>query len=421
MFLRQVCYVLLCMQRQKIKPSKLHSYQLRRVRELVKYAHENVKHYANSQYQQQIQTLEEIERLPLIHKKDLKEAGIDGFTDPKVVCRKSTVVCRTSGSTGEPIKIYHDGNTYDYHTAAGVRRVLATGKYRPYYRLLHIRPIPLERRLFERFGLFRRKIIPAYTPINKIKEQILREAPDGLVSYPVYLRDIISVLAKQERDQIRKHLKIIFTESEILTDHQREYIQSYFGVEIFDDYSAYESLSITFECRCHRHHIVEDRLLLEVVDDQGRAVPDGAEGNIVLTSFFERAMPLIRYSIGDRGVRSSEPCPCGRTFRTLILTQGRAEECLLLKNGEKIYSATMLHLAAQLEGASDVCICQEKKGELTVYYVPINNETDNEATENFIRDYFANYVGKECELKICATKAVPRTKGGKARLIYTAP
>ncbi len=419
MFLRQVIYVLAGFYWQYSNREKLEKRQLNKLRKLLSHSRRSVPIYSNDRnYDISLGTLEDVGKLPILRKCDLQDSGKE-FQDQSYIKKNKAILCITSGSTGEPTRIYHDKFCFDYHTAVGVRRVLATGKYSPTYRLLHIRPVPLKKRLFEYLGLFRREIIPASLPIKEIKKIILKYRPDGLVGYPVYLRDLIASLTQEELYSIRKNLKILFTESEMLTKSHRDFIEKSFGVEIFDDYSAYETLSITFECSHHRHHIVEDRLFLEILDDEGRPVADGVEGNIVLTSFLERAMPIIRYGIGDRGILSSCPCPCGRTFKTLELTQGRAEDYILLSNGEKIYSATILHMAAQLNGVREVYLYQNQAGEVTIYYVPFNWITDFSRIEKFIRNYFKEYCSVPFHFSICPSESIPRTKGGKARLIYS--
>jgi len=405
---------------QRRKRQHIEKRQMKILRQVLNRSYGRVPFYRGNQaYATPIHSLRDMEKLPMISKKQLQQNGIEAFRDPLYLEDGKAIQCITSGSTGEPTKIYHDRGCFDYHTAVGVRRVLATGKYKPTYRLLHIRPVPMKKRLFEYIGLFRRDIIPASLPIEAIKDIILKVKPDGLVAYPVYLRDLIASLSSGELDTIRTHLKIIFSESEMLTQSHRAFIESSFGVEIFDDYSAYETLSITFECAYHRHHVVEDRLYLEIVNDEGIPVRDGEEGNIVMTSFMEKAMPLIRYSIGDRGILNNSPCPCGRTFKTLKLTQGRTEDYIMLDNGEKIYSATILHMAAQLKGVREVYVYQAASGDVTIYYVPLEDRVEDQEITDFINSYFSQHASVPCSIHVCRSNAIPRTQGGKARLIYS--
>jgi phenylacetate-CoA ligase len=419
-FIRQMKYVLDGFYWQKANRNQIGKRQLSYIKSMLDHCRKNVEHYKlNNSYKQDVNSFPDFSKLPILRKKDIREEGIEKFQDPFYTGNNRSIHCITSGSTGEPLRIIHDWNCYDYHTAVGVRRVLATGRYLPTYRLLHIRPVSLPKRKFEKIGLFRRDIIPSSTPLEAIKEKILKEKPQGLVGYPVYFRDLISVMSPNELDCVKKNLKLLFTESEMLTKSQRNYIEKSLGTEIFDEYSAYETLSITFECSCHRHHIVEDRLYLEIVDDDGYPADDGTEGNIVLTSFMEKAMPLVRYWIGDKGICRSEPCPCGRTFKTLELTQGRTEDYIVLDNGEKIYSATILHLAAQLEGVRECYIYQDRSGEATFYYVPLEADISDSYIVSAVNGYFSEHTHMPFKLKICRSDTIPRTAGEKARLIYS--
>jgi phenylacetate-CoA ligase len=204
----------------------------------------------------------------------------------------------------------------------------------------------------------------------------------------------------------------------MLTDHQRAFISDSLNTEIFDDYGSWEVLNITYECSHHRHHIAEDRHVLEVLDDEGNPVPDGVEGNIIVSAYLEKAMPLVRYSIGDRGILNSEPCPCGRTFKTLKLTQGRTDYCIYLENGTKIYTSTLIWLPGIVDGVREIYIHQDKTRAVTVYYIPLDKEgADNEKIEKFILEYFIETTGISPQIK--ATDHIPRTKGGKARYVYS--
>ena len=65
-------------------------------------------------------------------------------------------------------------------------------------------------------------------------------------------------------------------------------------------------------------HVFEDLVHVEVVDDDGRAVPDGSPGSrILVTNLLNRTQPLIRFELTDLVTVSPEPCPCGRPFKVL--------------------------------------------------------------------------------------------------------
>lgn len=75
------------------------------------------------------------------------------------------------------------------------------------------------------------------------------------------------------------------------------------------------------------HHLIDDYNYVEIVDENGKRVPEGAPGKILITSLRKFAFPLIRYEIGDAGRIVPESCPCGRTSRVLEYL-GRSDDAV---------------------------------------------------------------------------------------------
>ena len=83
--------------------------------------------------------------------------------------------------------------------------------------------------------------------------------------------------------------------------------------------------------------------LVEVVDEDGRQLPDGQVGSIVTTHFANRSNPFVRYVTGDRGALDSEPCACGRGLVRVVDLQGRERDVILTPDGRKIHGAFFNH------------------------------------------------------------------------------
>jgi len=417
-FIKEAFYVLFGFYWEKRSREKIEKHQINKINNFLKDACSNVPYYINSKiYSKQIASFDDFRKLPVMNK-DIVRSSSDSFHSKKYCDLNKLIALRTSGTTGEPMTFYHDINCYSYFTGANVRKVMSTKKYKPYFKAIQISPHIRKPKIYEKFGLFRRITVSGDLPIDEVKKIVIESKPDCLISYPVYLGDLVSSMSEEERNLLSESVKLIFTESEMLTENLRAYIQNSLKTEIFDDYASNEMLSITYECSHHRHHIVEDRIYLEVLDDEGNSLPDNIEGNIVITSYLEKAMPLIRYLQGDKGIISSEPCPCGRTFKTLKLTQGRAEHCIQLDNGKKIYSWIMIRLSVLVEGVREMYIRQGMDGNITVYYIPFNKvHANNNEIERFIKDYFIDELGICPKLEV--TDCIPRTKGGKAQYIFS--
>lgn len=419
MFLREAFYVLPGFYWERSPRERIEKRQVKKLNTFLDNARAAVPFYKNNDtYNRKITSLDDMNKFPVLNKAIVRDAG-SGIHNEKYCKPGKARALPTSGTTGEPMTYFHDERDYARFSGANVRKVMATKKYSPFFITLHITILFNKKKgIYERFGLFRRNVVASYLKIDELKKIILDTRPDCLVAYPVYVGDIVAAMTEEELEEARKFIKCIFTESETLPRHLRDYIQDSLDVEIFEDYASHDSLSITYECSHHRHHIVEDRIYLEILDDEGRSVPDGVEGNIVITSYLERAMPMLRYSSGDKGIRSSEPCPCGRTFRTLRLTKARANDCIYLKNGLKIYSSTLVDLPTYIAGLRQLHVRQNVEGEITVYCVPFMQDgSDNESIIAFVLQYFKEHFNVRPNVEI--TCVIPRTKGGKAQLMHS--
>ena len=101
------------------------------------------------------------------------------------------------------------------------------------------------------------------------------------------------------------------------------------GLRVFDTYGATEYAPIAAECAYGRKHLFDDEAIIEIVDEEGRAVPSGVRGDrVLLTVLGRRTQPLIRYEISDMVTPLDGACECGRPFRLIAAIEGRLEDIL---------------------------------------------------------------------------------------------
>jgi phenylacetate-CoA ligase len=390
------------------------------VRDALAYAREHVPAYADPSYHiDAVTSLDDIAALPLLRKVDVLAAGVDAYHSGEF--READVRrYTTSGSTGMMLDVWHDDANFGHDRAVNVRRFLATKRYWPWSRLVHFKPYPWPNAWYQRIGLYRRQVVFSGLPIRTRIDRLLAVRPHAIVGYPVMLRDLLRALSDEEMIRLRRSLRVVFTESELMTPAIRAQLADGFGVPVFDEFSAYELLHIGFDCIEGQMHIAEDRCYVEIVDADGRAVPDGVEGYLVVTGYRERAMPLLRYWLGDRAVRRSETCECGRTLRRLELHTGRADDYVVLPDGERMYAGTFIGMALKTPGIAECMIRQDKTGRITVHLVP-----DRRVGRNFAdlaadgRAWLYGSAGREFDLDFAEADALELTPGGKGRFVVS--
>lgn len=165
-------------------------------------------------------------------------------------------------------------------------------------------------------------------PLATLVQRLNAWQPQVLALYP----SVLATLAEEQRaGRLRITPKHIGTSAEVMPESLRERVRTAFGLEVFDTYGATELAPVATQCEHGYLHLLEDRALVEVVDQRGDPVPTGETGEqLLLTVFDRRTQPLIRYALNDRVRELPGICPCGRHLRRLAVVEGRREESLSL-------------------------------------------------------------------------------------------
>jgi phenylacetate-coenzyme A ligase PaaK-like adenylate-forming protein len=177
-------------------------------------------------------------------------------------------------------------------------------------------------------GMHRVLSLPATLPMPALVEALNRFAPTYLNAYPS-----MAVLLAEEQlaGRLRLSLRSMSTSSELRTPEMTGRIVEAFAVQPFDLYATTEG---AWACDCEHHdglHLLEDDVIVENVDADGRPVPDGTPGaRLLVTNLTNRVQPLIRLEVADAVTLVSEPCACGRTLRRIARIDGRADDILWL-------------------------------------------------------------------------------------------
>jgi phenylacetate-CoA ligase len=151
-------------------------------------------------------------------------------------------------------------------------------------------------------------------------------------------------------------------------------------------------------------------VLLEVLDDRGRACAPGETGRVVATPLHNYAMPFIRYELGDIAEVGS-PCPCGRGLPVLTRMVGRARDLVRLPTGEKRYAWQSPGKLAEIEPIVRYQVAQVALDELEVRLVATRALTPTEE-EAFRSAVIAN-LGYEFRFRFVYRQELPRAPGGK--------
>ena len=176
-------------------------------------------------------------------------------------------------------------------------------------------------------GVHRLLRLDARAPIGDLVEALNAFRPEGLNTYP----SIAALLAERQlAGELQIAPRVIGVSGEVLTAEMRDRIVAAWNRKPFNIYGATEMAWGAVECDRHTGmHVFEDRVLLEVVDDEYRPVSNGEPGSrLLVTNLFNRTQPLIRYELNDLVTVSPDPCSCGRPFPLLRSVEGRSDDVL---------------------------------------------------------------------------------------------
>ena len=367
-----------------LERKELERAQMKELRRTLSYARKNSSFYKNSFSHLDMNSLVEITdlvKLPLISSADVVERG------HQLLCVSQSEVARvitmdTSGSTGKPKRFFFTGDDL----AATSRFFLhgMTSLVDKTDRVLVLLPFEAEASVGELLiaALLRGEIAAEghWPPVDalQISQLIIEKKITSLVGLP---QQLLALSGAVPYGQIKSMLLCSDYAPVVL----RKRIEQNCGCETFLHYGATESgLGGAVECSVHDGvHIREADLLIEIIDpDTKKQLPDGAVGEIVLTTLGRQAMPLIRYRTGDSGSLTRGRCKCGGVTARLGTLYGRLQGCTL-SDGVILTSQAMDDLLFQVAGLLDYRLTLEHNGldRLAIEYLADSRDSRIETVE----------------------------------------
>jgi len=205
--------------------------------------------------------------------------------------------------------------------------------------------------------------------------------------------------------------------AEATTPEQRATIGEAFGCDVFNTYGSMEFNMIAGECDAHMGmHLNCDNLFVEISAD-GKPVPVGEEGDITVTALVHPAMPLVRYTIGDRGLLAREPCTCGRGFPLLKEVTGRVMDVIRTPEGNLISGVYFNHTMLPMKEIKRFQVRQTAVDSITMHIVPA--EGYGKEVEERLDRALRNALGDTIDIKYHLSDEVELSKSGKYRVIMS--
>lgn len=350
-----------------------------------------------------ISSLDEVKTLPFTTKEDLRNAFPYGFlaTDLKNVVRLHS----SSGTTGNPTVVFHTEFDISNWANLSARCMYGAGA-----RNTDIFQNTMGYGLFtggigfhygaEKLGMLTIPVGPGNSKrqvwfMQNFKTSVMHILP----SYALRLFQTIEEMKIDVKKDL--NLRIAFVGAEPHSEQMRKKIEELYNIKAFNSYGLSEisGPGVAFECECQTGlHVWEDYVYPEIIDPETlQILPDGQEGELVLTTLQRQAMPLIRYRTRDLTKIISGVCPCGRTHRRIARITARTDDMIII-NGVNIFPIQIEKTIMSIpEAGSNFIIEIFEKNFMDKLCVKL--EINNDNFSGTLQDLEKLHNKLECELK----------------------
>ena len=303
-----------------------------------------------------IKSLDDLRRLPLTTKEDLRQHYPLGFL--AVPREQIARIHGSSGTTGKPTFVAYTKQDLMLWSSLCARFLVAGG-----LRAEHLVHIAFGYGLFtggfglhygvERVGA---GIVPAAGGNTPRQLMLIRDlGAQVLVCTPSYALHIAEVARTEGGDPHDLPLRFGHFGGEPWTEEMRIEMERQFNMHAFNNYGLSEVIGpgVSGDCAARRGmHIQEDHFIVECLDPESlEPVPEGHNGELVFTTLTKQAMPVIRYRTRDIASLDLSACPCGRTGARMSRVVGRTDDMLIIR-GVNVFPSQIEEALLRVEGTS---------------------------------------------------------------------
>ncbi len=414
---------------------RLRELQLRRLKAVVTRAYEHVGLFRHRMVERaitphDIRTLEDVVKLPFTVKTDLRDTYPFGlFASPM---NEIVRLHASSGTTGKPIVVAYTQEDIDVWSSVMVRSFAACGLHRG----------DIIQNAYG-YGLFTGGLGAHYgaealgatvIPISggNTDRQIMILKDFGVTAIcctPSYFIHLIERAAEMGVDMKKLPLRAGVFGAEPWSEGMRKHIEAHSRVKAFDIYGLSEIIGPGVAIECEHQaglHVFEDHFLMEIIDPQTlEPLPDGTEGELVLTTLSKAAMPMIRYRTRDITAILPEPCPCGRTIRRMARIGRRSDDMFIIR-GVNVYPSQIEAALLTVEAALphyQIVLTREKGLDQVEVQVEVTPEIFSDEVRRLetlqarLSHAIERTIGIRVALRLVEPHTIQRSEGKAKRVI----
>ncbi|ELY57299.1 phenylacetate-CoA ligase [Natronococcus amylolyticus DSM 10524] len=408
--------------------------QSERLRDTVVHAYKNVRFYRDRLDEagispEDVQSVDDLERLPFTTKEDFRDEYPDGLfaVDDDELLR----IHASSGTTGKPKIVGYTERDLELWDEVMARSLEAAG----------IEPGDTVQNAYG-YGLFTgglgfhggaealgATVIPTGSGNTQRQVELARDLESDAIactpSYALYFAETVREMGVDPREL---PLSTVLYGAEPCTEPMREAIEERLGAVGIENYGLSELIGpgVAVECREAQNgmHVWEDHFYPEVVDPKtGETLPEGEEGELVLTSLSKEALPVLRYRTGDLTSLTFDECACGRTTVRMGSVTGRADDRLIVR-GANLYPSQIEDVVLGFDAVAPyyrIDLSREDELDRLALTVELTEgfDGDREALREAVLERLRNVLSvRPDSLEFVEYGTIERTEVGKVKRVY---
>lgn len=352
---------------QHLPAEELRRLQHDGLRELLEYATTTVPYHRAGAAARHDDPYEWLRRLPVMTKHDLRDS-----VDELVVGDRSRLVASpSSGSSGIQSTVYMTprevSRTQAYQTLlwewAGYRLgtpLLQTGMTPDRGAVKAVKDRLLRTTYVPAFGLDDEDALEVITGRGARRSR----------HFGGYASSLYVVARAASSAGIDQHFDSVISWGDKMFPEYRSLIERTFRTKVYDTYGTTEGLVIAGQRDVEQYYVLSPHVVVELLDDEDRPVPDGELGRVVVTRLDSRAMPLIRYSLGDLAIAAEASAQAELGFPVLERIVGRDTDIVETPSGRHLIVHTFTGIFEFFTQIQQFRVVQEHRDGITVEYIP---------------------------------------------------
>lgn len=377
-----------------------------------------------------INSLDDIKHMPFTTKQDLRDNypfGLFAIPMSEVVRIHSS-----SGTTGKPTVVGYSKKDLDTWAELMARALFSAGATKKsviqnaYGYGLFTGGLGVHYGA-ERVGS---SVIPSSGGNSKRQIMLMQDFGTTLLTCtPSYALFMAEIMEEMEVNPADLKLQAGLFGAEPWSENMRREIELKLGISAFDIYGLSEIIGpgVAIECN-HKSglHIAEDHFIPEIIDPVTEEVlPDGSQGELVITTITKEALPIIRYRTRDLTTLNRESCDCGRTHVRMHKVLGRSDDMVIIR-GVNVFPSMVESVLLNIPGVEPhYLLIVDRLGNLDVLEVQVEVSEKIFSDEvrkledlgKLITRELESALGVSVKVRLVEPKTIERSEGKAKRVI----